>query len=373
MMQSSGQQQIRFCASRDGTRIAYATYGAGPPLVWASHWIHHLNLDWDSPIWRPWLSLLTRHYTVVRYDYRGCGLSDRQGISFSLEKHVEDLEAVAESAGLQSFTLVAQAGGGLVSLIYVAKHPHKVDRLALYGCQARGRSVRGMPLEAAKESEALLKLTEFGWRNEGPAYGQFFVTLHMPDASADQIRSACDLLRLTTSPENALEILRNFFNADVSELVSKIKVDTLVLHAREDPIIPFNEGRTLASLIPNAQFVPLESRNHILQENEPAWRSLVSALTQFLSIPEEGHTGTADKVGNELTPRERQVLELVAQGHDNATIGLRLGISGRTARNHVSIIFSKLDVNTRAQAIVRARDAGFGRKSAATAPGRSDG
>ncbi len=283
------------------------------------------------------------------------------------------MEAVAESAGLQSFTLVAQAGGGLVSLAYVAKHPHKVDRLALYGCQSRGRSVRGMPLGAAKESEALLKLTEFGWRYEGPAYGQFFVTLHMPDASADQIRSACDLLRLTTSPENALEILRNFFNADVSESVSRVKSDTLVLHAREDPIIPFNEGRTLASLIQNAQFVPLESRNHILQEDEPAWHSLAAALTQFLSIPEEGSTRDAYEVGNELTPRERQVLELIAQGHDNATIGLRLGISARTARNYVSLIFSKLGVNTRAQAIVRARDAGFGRKSADAAPGRSGG
>jgi pimeloyl-ACP methyl ester carboxylesterase/DNA-binding CsgD family transcriptional regulator len=295
-------------------------------------------------------------------------LSDRQGISFSLEKHVEDLEAVTESAGLKSFTLVAQAGGGLVALAYAAKHPHKVDRLALYGCQARGRSVRGMPLEAAKESEALLRLTEFGWRNEGPAYGRFFVTLHMPDASADQIRSACDLLRLTTSPENALEILRNFFTADVSESVSGIRVDTLVLHAREDPIIPFNEGRTLASLIPNAQFVPLESRNHILQENEPAWRALAGALAQFLAIPEEGRTGTPHEVAGELTPRERQVLELIAQGQDNATIGLRLGISERTARNHVSLIFSKLGVNTRAQAIVRARDAGFGRKGADAAP-----
>ena len=132
--------------------------------------------------------------------------------------------------------------------------------------------------------EALLKLTEFGWRNEGPAYGRFFVTLHMPDARGDQIQSACDLLRETTSPENALEILRVFFNADVSESVGRIRLDTLVLHAREDPIIPFNEGRTLASLIPNAQFVPLESRNHLLQENEPAWRTLVGALAQFLAF-----------------------------------------------------------------------------------------
>ena len=362
-MTPPGQQQIRFCTSRDGTRIAYAICGAGPALVWTSHWIHHLNLDWDTPIWRHWLSLLTLHYTVVRYDYRGCGLSDRQGVAFTLEKHVEDLESVAESAGLESFPVVAQAGGGLVSLAYTAKHPHKVSRLVLYGCQARGRSVRGMPIEAAIESEALLKLTEFGWRNEGPAYGKFFVTLHMPDASADQIRAACDLLRLATSPANALEILRIFFNTDVSTAVARIKADTLVLHAREDPIIPFNEGRTLASLIPNAQFVALESRNHFLQEDEPAWQALVAALVQFLSIPGDARDRLASEALGELTARENQVLELIAQGHDNVTIGLRLGMSERTARNHVSMIFSKIGVNTRAQAIVRARDAGFGRKA----------
>jgi pimeloyl-ACP methyl ester carboxylesterase/DNA-binding CsgD family transcriptional regulator len=356
-------QQIRFCTSRDGTRIAYATSGSGPPLVWLGHWVRHLNLDWESPIWRPWLSLLTRRHTLIRYDYRGCGLSDRQEISFSLEKHVEDLESVVQAAGLDSFTLFAQAGGGAVAMTYAARYPQRANRLVLYGCQARGRSVRGMPLEAAKESDALLKLIEFGWRNEGPAYGQFFATLHIPDASADQIRSYSDLLRLTTSPVNALEILRAFFAADVLEIVPKIRVATLVMHAREDPIIPFNEGRTVASLIPNAQFVPLESRNHILQETETAWQPLVNALDQFLPAQHAEPDNPADALLNDLTAREHQVLELIAQGLDNGTIGLRLSISERTARNHASTIFSKLGVNTRAQAIVCARDAGFGRKA----------
>jgi pimeloyl-ACP methyl ester carboxylesterase/DNA-binding CsgD family transcriptional regulator len=362
-MTQSGQQQIRFSTSRDGTRIAYAVCGKGPMLLWAPHWIRHLNRDWDSPMWRHWLMLLTRHYTVVRYDYRGCGLSDRQGVTFSLAKHVEDMEAVVDSAGLASFPLVAQAGGGLVALAYAAKHPHKVSRLALYGCQSRGRSVRGMPVEPARESEALLKLIEFGWRNEGPAYGQFFVTLHMPKAHFEQIRAGCELLRVATSPANALEILRVFFKSDVSDQVARIKSDTLVLHAREDPIIPFNEGRTLASLIPNAKLVPLESGNHVLEENEPAWDSLSAALSDFLSIPSETRERLAKEMLGELTARENQVLELIAQGHNNATIGLRLGISERTARNHVSTILSKLGVNTRAQAIVRARDAGYGQEA----------
>jgi pimeloyl-ACP methyl ester carboxylesterase/DNA-binding CsgD family transcriptional regulator len=345
------RQQIRFCTSRDGTHVAYATVGSGPPLVWVPHWMRNLNMDWDSPLWCHWLNLLAQHHTVVRYDYRGCGLSDRENIAFSLDKHVEDLEAIALSAGLQKFALVGQAGGGLVSLAYAAKHPGKVTRLVLYGCQARGRSARGMPLEAARESEALLKLIEFGWRNEGPAYGQFFVTLHMPDANVEQVRSACDLLRATTSPANGLEILRVFFHADVAPIVPTIRAETLVLHAREDPIIPFSEGRALAALISNSHFVPLESRNHILQEDESAWAEAARAITEFLSI------GNSAATLADLTSRERQVLKLIAEGHDNRTIGKRLELSERTVRNYVSIILNKLGVRTRAQAIVRARDA----------------
>jgi pimeloyl-ACP methyl ester carboxylesterase/DNA-binding CsgD family transcriptional regulator len=356
-------QQIRFCTSRDDTRIAYAVCGSGPPLVWLGHWVRHVNLDWESPIWRPWLSLMTRHNTLIRYDYRGCGLSDRQGVEFSIERHIEDLESVVQAVGLDSFALFAQAGGSAIAMAYSVRNPQRVNRLALYGCQARGRSARGMPLEAAEESEALLKLAEFGWRNEGPTYGQFLATLHMPDASADQIGSYRDLLRLTTSPANALELLRGFFAADVLEIVPRIRAPTLVMHAREDPIVPFDEGRKVASLIPNAQFMALESRNHILQEAEPAWQPFADALDQFLSVPHEKPDGPVDSLLNDLTAREHQVLELIAQGLDNGTIGSRLSISEHTARNHASTIFSKLGVNTRAQAIVRARDAGFGRKA----------
>jgi pimeloyl-ACP methyl ester carboxylesterase/DNA-binding CsgD family transcriptional regulator len=356
-------QQIRFCVSRDGTRIAYAACGTGPPLLWLSHWVRHLDLDWECSVWRPWLSLLTRRHTLIRYDYRGCGLSDRKDVEFSIEKHIEDVEAVVEAAGLENFALLAQAGGGFVALPYAARHPQRVARLILHGCQARGRLVRGMPAEAAKESEAVFKLAEFGWRTEGVTYGQFFTTLHMPEASADQCRAYSDLLRLTTSPANAVALLRVFFEADVLEAAPRVRCPTLVLHAREDPIIPFDEGRLVASLIAGARFVPLESRNSILQETEPAWEPFVDAIEEFLPAPQPKSSGSLNALLGDLTAREDQVLELIAQGLDNGTIGLRLGISERTARNHASTIFSKLGVKKRAQAIVRAREAGFGRKS----------
>lgn len=357
---SGPAQQIRFCKSRDGTGIAYATCGMGPPLLWIGHWVRHLELDWDSPVWRPWLSMLTRHHSVVRYDWRGCGLSDRKGIQFSLERHIEDLEAVVTAAGLSRFTLLASGGGGTMAMAYIVRHPGHVSHLALYGSQTRGAVARGMAHEQVAETHTNFKMVELGWFDERPAYGQFFTTLHMPDSSADRLRSHNELLRQTTSPANAVALLRAFFEADVLEIVPQVRCPTLVLHAREDAIIPFEEGRLVASLIPGARFVPLVSRNHILQDNEPAWQQFVSELDDFLP-PSEKPADMSRLSLDELTPREREILEIVARGLNNYEIAARLRISEKTVRNHVSAIFSKLGVNSRAQAVARARDAGLGR------------
>jgi pimeloyl-ACP methyl ester carboxylesterase/DNA-binding CsgD family transcriptional regulator len=349
-------QQIRFCTSRDGVRIAYATCGVGPPLVWLGHWVRHLKFDWDSPVWRPWLSLLTRRHHVVRYDWRGCGLSDREGVEFSLDKHIEDLEAVVEASGPKRFVLIGDAGGGTVAMAYAARHQERVGHLVLYGCQTRGRLLRN-DAKFIAEGQALLDVMELGWQTETPAYGEFFRTLHMPDATADQLRSYNELLHLTTSSANAVALLRAYFQADVLEAVTRIRCPTLILHARQDAIIPFDEGRLAASLIPGARLVPLESRNHILQEKEPAWQQLVSELEDFLPV------GSADRIGlslAELTARERDVLELVAQGLNNYRIADQLGISEKTVRNHVSVVFDKIGANSRAHAVALARDAGLG-------------
>ena len=358
-------QHIRFCTSRDGTRIAYATCGVGPPLLWIGHWVRHLEFDWDSPVWRPWLLRLTRRHRVIRYDWRGCGLSDRQEVEFSLERHVEDLVAVADAAGLDRFALFASGGGAVVSIAFTVRHPGRVNHLALYGSQTRGRLARGTSPDRLKEANAHLdihrKVIELGWGNEAMPYGQLFTMLHMPDASPERARAFNKLVRLTTSPNNATALLQAFFEADVLEIVPQVRCPTLVLHARHDAIIPFDEGRLVASLIPGARFVPLESRNHILQENEPAWQQLITELDDFLLAPQ----GAADAAAVplvDLTPREREVLEIVAQGLDNYAIAAQLHISEKTVRNHVSVIFSKLGVASRAQAVAFARDAGLGNK-----------
>ena len=299
-----------------------------------------------------------RGRTLIRYDWRGFGLSDRKGVEFSLDKHVEDLEAVVHAAGLRHFVLFASSGGGTSGVTYTVRHPEQVSCLVLYGSPSRGRMVRGETAEQAAERETLLKMIEVGWSNEAPAYDQFFTKLHMPDATAEQFRSYYQLFRQTASPANVVALLRAYFQSDALDAVPKVRCPTLVLHARQDPMIPFDEGRLVASLIPGARFVPLESRNHIVLDTEPAWQQFVEALSDFLparsALPKEAL--------DELTAREREVLELVAQGSDNAKIADRLKISEKTVRNHVSLIFGKLGVNSRAEAVARARDAGFGRR-----------
>jgi pimeloyl-ACP methyl ester carboxylesterase/DNA-binding CsgD family transcriptional regulator len=355
---SRSAQQIHFCTSRDGTRLAYAICGAGPPLLWIGHWIRHLNFDWENAVWRPWLSLLTRRHCVIRYDWRGFGLSDREGVEFSLEKHVEDYEAVVDAAGLRAFDLFGCANGATVAIAYAARHPERVRHLLLWAAQSCGWLIRGMSPRQREQAETRLKMIEFGWPNDTPAYGQFFTMLHMPDASPDQIRSYNDSLRLTASPDNAVKLVRSLWEADIREFLPQVRCPTLVLHAREDAIVPFEEGRLVASLIPGARFVPVESRNNVLLDTEPAWRQLVEALDDFLPAPSARPIVALD----ELTAREKEVLELVAQGSDNTKIADRLKISEKTVRNHVSLIFGKLGVNSRAEAVARARDAGFGHR-----------
>jgi pimeloyl-ACP methyl ester carboxylesterase/DNA-binding CsgD family transcriptional regulator len=356
-------EQIRFCKSRDGTRIAYGVCGSGPPLLFAQYWIHHLKLDWDNPVWRPWLTLLARHHTLVRFDWRGCGLSDREPVDdFSLDRHVEDLEAVASAAGFDRYALFGMAGGATVAIRYAVEHPEQIERLVLYGAQTRGRMARGMTPEQREEAETRLKVISIGWPNETPAFGQFYTALHMPDAAPEQVRAFDDLVRRTASPATTVKKLRSYWEADVLDMVSQVACPSLVVHAREDSIIPFVEGRLVASMIPGAAFVPLESRNHLLLEGEAAWGQFVDAVTGFLLA---GHSQPATRsmqTLGDLSVRENEVLELVAQGLNNTAIGEALGISERTVRNHASTILSKLGLNSRAQVIVRAREAGFGQR-----------
>jgi pimeloyl-ACP methyl ester carboxylesterase/DNA-binding CsgD family transcriptional regulator len=356
----SPSEKIRFCASSDGTRIAYAVTGDGPPLVKAANWLTHIEFDANSPVWRHWIDESSRNHTLIRYDERGCGLSDWDVADMSFESWVADLEAVVDAAGLDRFPLLGISQGGAVAVAYAVRHPERVTHLVLYGAYARGIAVRAKSPAEAEENEMAIKLAERGWGRDNPAFRQTFATLIQPEGSPEQHRSITDMMQLSTSAENAGRLLREFAGIDVRPLAPQITCPTLVLHARNDGRVQLEEGLFFASLIPGARFVPLESRNHILLEDEPAWHHFVSELRDFLPGMPQAKTGIRNSVFAELSVREHEVLELVAQGLDNHQIAARLFLSEKTVRNHITSIFSKLEVQSRAQAIVRARDAGLG-------------
>lgn len=359
-MTGADSQKIRFCTAADGTRIAYATVGTGPPLVRAAHWLTHLEFDWQSPVWRSWLTELARDRTLVRYDERACGLSDWQVDDVSLEAWIADLETVVAAAGLARFALLGMSQGAAVAISYAVRHPERVSHLVLVGGFARGRCRRGQP-QQAEELRLEMELMRLGWGRENPAFRRHFTSQFVPEGTLEQIRAFDDMQRASASAENASRILATGSAIDVVDLLPKLAVPTLVMHAREDARIPFEEGRLLASMIPGARFVPLDSSNHLLLDGEPAWARCWQELHAFLDTGNAQAGQPSSSALQELTARERQVLDLVARGLANDEIAERLGIATKTVRNQVSAIFDKLRVSTRAQAIVSAREAGLGR------------
>ena len=333
-----------------------ATLGRGPPLLRTAHWLSHAEQDVRSPVWTHWLEELSRDHTFIRYDQRGCGLSDRSS-PCTFDAWIDDLEAVVESQGIKQFALFGMSQGGAIAIAYAARHPERVSRLVLFGAYAKGALRRQITKPQQEEAETLLKLIRLGWGRDNPAFRQVFTSQFIPDGTRDQHQWFNDLERTTTSPENAAAIVETLYQIDVTADAERIRVPTLVLHARNDERVPFEEGRRLASLIPSARFVPLESRNHVLLADEPAWSQFLLEVRAFLGdagrIP-----GALRRFG--LTTSEHEVLVLVARGWDNGAIAKALVKSEKTVRNQVSSIFAKLAVRTRAQAIVLARDAGIG-------------
>lgn len=281
---AQAEQQIRYCTTEDGVRIAYATVGQGPPFVKAANWLSHLEFDWESPVWRHWLGALSQHHTLVRYDERGCGLSDWDVETLSVEAFVQDLEAVVDESGLDRFPLLGISQGGPIAMSYAVRHPEKVSHLILYGTYAAGRFNRIYSEEQAETAKAILQIIELGWGKNNPAFRQFFTSLFMPEATGEQMRWFNDLQRVSTSPEMARRLENTFFHIDVRDLVSQMTVPTLILHGRDDAVVPFAEGEQLAAAMPQARFVPLESNNHILLEEEPAWQRFVTELYRFVGV-----------------------------------------------------------------------------------------
>jgi pimeloyl-ACP methyl ester carboxylesterase/DNA-binding winged helix-turn-helix (wHTH) protein len=275
------QQQIRFCRAHDGVRIAFGTCGSGPPLVKTANWLSHLEYDWVSPVWRHWIRELSRDHTLVRYDERGCGLSDWHAADLSLDAWVRDLESVVDTLGLERFPLLGVSQGGAVAVAYAARHPERVSRLILYGSFARGRGRRDDPAESERLA-VLQRMLPLGWGRDNPAFREFFARLFLPEGTPEQIAWFADLQRQSATPENGSRLFAEFCDADVSGLAREVRVPTLVLHLSADAVVPFQAGRTLASLIPGATFVPIWGRNHLILEHEPAWGRFIGEVRTFL-------------------------------------------------------------------------------------------
>lgn len=274
-------QRIGFCKVRDGTKIAYATLGAGPPLVKAANWLTHIEHDWNTPIWGACFADIARERTLVRYDERGCGLSDWDVKDLSFDAFVEDLEAVVDRLELERFPLLGISQGAAVSIEYAVRHPERVSGLILIGAYASGWRHHATEEEQSRRV-AVRELTELGWGTDNPAYRHIFTQTFMPDAETDELKWFDDFQRLTTSARNAARFQDAFGDIDVRHRLAEVRCPTIVLHATKDQRIPIEQGRLAASEIPGARFIPLESRNHVLVDYEPAWRQSMDCIRSFL-------------------------------------------------------------------------------------------
>ncbi len=275
-------QEIRFCEAQDGVKIAYATLGSGAPILKAANWLNHLEFDWDSPIWGKGFAEIARRRTFIRYDERGCGLSDWDVADLSFSAFVEDLEAVADKLELERFPLLGISQGCAVAIEYAVRHPERVSGLILFGGYACGWRHHASQEEQALR-ETMMTLTELGWGTDNPAYRQVFSQTFIPEATSEELDWFNEFQRLTASPSNAARFQDAFGHIDVRDRLADVKAPTIVLHSKYDQRIPIELGRALASGIPDARFVPLESRNHILVDHEPAWQVCFEAVGRFMN------------------------------------------------------------------------------------------
>jgi pimeloyl-ACP methyl ester carboxylesterase/DNA-binding CsgD family transcriptional regulator len=357
------RQDVRFCTTSDGVRIAYAIAGSGPPLLMPASWLSHLEHQWKSLVWKQWLEALTRKYTLIRYDSRGCGLSDRDTELLSFEGWMADIAAVADACGYDKFDILAVCWGSPIAIKYAADHPERVRRLVLYGGYAAGR-LRDARSMSPDQAHVMLEMTRLGWGVPAHAFCRVWGSYFQPGGTPAHYRSWSEQQALSTSPEIAARLLEIGWETDVREEARRLQCPALAVHLDHDVVVPVEVGREMACLIPDCRFVQLEGENHMPLETDPAWPRIVAEIDTFLKPTEQDAIDPKAALAlGELTARERDVLEAVAQGLDNAEIAAALGMSEKTVRNHITRVLDKIGVEHRYQAIVRAREAGFGMKA----------
>ena len=277
----TAKQTIRFAKSQDGTQVAYAKSGNGPPLLRAGHFLTHLKRDWEGSVYQPMIAALSAAHTLVRYDQRGTGLSQADVDDLSLEAYADDMLAVADAAGLDRFPIFATSQGVPVSIHFAATYPERVSRLVLFGGFAKGRKVREDDF-SHDDAEALMTLINKGWGNPDGPFMSAFVSLFCPDASRKERASIAESQIASATPEMAVRIRKTIDQFDVTDKLGSVQAPTLILHASGDAIHPLSQGRMLAAGIYGSEFHMVESNNHIILQSSPAWDEIVKATLEFI-------------------------------------------------------------------------------------------
>jgi pimeloyl-ACP methyl ester carboxylesterase/DNA-binding CsgD family transcriptional regulator len=332
-------QRIGFATAADGVRIAYAVSGRGPVVVVAPHWFSHLELEWDSPVRRHWIAALSAGNTVIRYDLRGTGLSDRGIDAQSLDVWLDDLAAVLDAAGVDQCALLGVCQAGPIAVAFAARRPERVRALVLYGTYARCG-----PLGTRQAAEMGVIDAMVRPENDMPGpLREVLARLLLPDAAPEEVAAFVKLQQASAAPGDMARINAAHTAVDVTAEATRVTAPTLVLHLADDVFVPFEQGRILAGLIPGSRFVPLQGRNHVLSSDEPAWSRLRTEVSGFLGMDRRT---AADEVS--FTGRQREIIDLVGQGRGNEEIAERLHLSVRTVERHLSNIYTRLGVNGRA-------------------------
>jgi pimeloyl-ACP methyl ester carboxylesterase/DNA-binding CsgD family transcriptional regulator len=341
------RERVRFCRAADGVRIAYAVHGDGPAILITKMWISHLQYDREDPMLGHLLEALGGIATVVRYDERGYGLSDWDAEDLSLEARVGDLHAVADAAGFERYALLGMGQGGQVVISYATRRPERVTRMILSGTYAGVTDEYRARFEAYFET--LVQLVRFGWTLPDSRFRRVFTESLIPGGTEAQKRWVDDIQPRCSSRDTAIRAALARRDLDVTSLLAKVQAPTLVLHSRGNRMAPFEQGRLIASTIPTAQFVALESDNSFPLATEPAWLLWLEEVSRFLAadgFSTSPRTSRTELV-EELTEREIELLHLVAEGLTNDEIAARLTLSARTVERHLSNIYRKLGVSGR--------------------------
>ncbi len=350
------RQELRFTHVPSGARIAWARSGHGPPLLRAGHWMTHVEYDCESALFRPWLERLGRGVTLYRYDERGSGLSGADGVPPSLESSIEEIAAVVAAAGLARVALLGMSGGAAPSIAYAVRYPERVSHLVLLGGYSHGILHRNTTPATRAYLEAQAQLIEGGWGIRDAPVQQFFTATMIPDGSPEQVAALNEQQRRSCNGKQAAALFRSRLMLDVRAETAHVRCPTLVLHAEGDAAVGVECGRELAAVIPGARFETLRTRNHVPLAGEPAFDRFCEATVAFVS---DAAAGGFDSPGLVFTPRERELLALVARGCDNLQIGAQLGLADKTVRNALSRLYTRLGVEGRSHAVVRARELGF--------------